>query len=151
MIKFNDGSTSDAFPYFTGTICTIYDLEPNTTGFFFDEMDFSDFTTLYRTGNDYFQLSNDGCVCQDENEKVPSKERIQNSFRDIEVQNRIVDIENAMKVKKEELSLSDYVIIKMVEGVDVSQYDIERIKQERQILRDEINILEKELETVMAE
>lgn len=145
MIKFNDGSTTDAFPYFTGTICTIYDAEPNTTGFFFDGMDFSDFTTLYRKGNDYFQLSNDGGVCQDENEKVPSKEKIQSIFRDIEVQSRIMDIENAMKAKKEELSSTDYIIIKMAEGVDVSQYDIERLKQERQALRDGINSLEAEL------
>lgn len=148
MIKFNDGKTSEAYPYFSGTVCTIYDTEPNTNGFSYDGMDFSDFNTLYRQGENYYQLSNNGSVCNNENEPVLSKEEIEQIFSDIDKGKQVRNLESAIQEKKDKLASTDYIIIKQMEGLDMSEYDLDQIKIDRQTLRNEINALEDELSVI---
>ena len=148
MIKFNDGKISETYPYFAGTVCTIYESEPNISGFFFDGMDCSDFCTLYRQGDDYYQLSNDGRVCADETEEVVSREEA-SSFRSyLQLQREIAETQKLIEEKKRELSDTDYIIIKKAEGLDMSEYDMETVSSYRQELRDDINELRLYLEEI---
>lgn len=151
MIKFNDGKTSNSYPYFTGTVCTIYDTPPNTSGFFYEGLDCSDFHTLYRQGEGYYQLSNDGRVCEDETEKVKSLEEISQMEKEIEQYKAIEQIKKEIAEVKEELASTDYIIIKMAEGLDVSEYDMKAVKASRQQLRDEVNVLEMKLQNISQE
>ena len=148
MIRFNDGKISETYPHFAGIVCTIYESEPNTSGFFFDGMDCSDFCTLYRQGEDYYELSNDGSVCTDETEEVMSREEAHALRTYLQRQREIADTQELIEEKKKELSDTDYIIIKMAEGLDVSEYDMEAVRSHRQNLRNDINELRARLEEI---
>lgn len=146
MIYFNDGSELDAKIHFLGSICTIYtDQEPNESGFNVDGFDCSDFTTVYMRGEGFYQLSNNGKVAGENPEKVMTKKEYEDFMS---LQKNYAEMSNIMmgiESKKEELRSTDYIIIKEMEGCDMSEYDIASIKKERQRLRDEINGMEKEV------
>lgn len=149
MIIFGDGEQLDALVHLGGTKCTIYTTEePNTSGFSVDGFDCSDFTTLYRQGEGYYQLSNDGTVCQNEAEEVPTEEYVEKMHQEIEYSKEINNLKTAIEDKKQELASTDYIIIKQMEGLDMSEYDLDQIKNDRQILRNEINALEDELSAI---
>ena len=150
MIKFNDGKQSNSFPFFEGAYCTIYGNEPNTSGFVYEGLDCSDYCLLYRKGDDYYQLTNNSCFLDaDPNEvPVPAKKQVLEIEQSIAQSRQTIPLEEEIKNKKEELASTDYIIIKMAEGADMSEYDIDQIKADRQVLRDEINALETQLKTL---
>lgn len=58
----------------------------------------------------------------------------------------LTEIEQKILKLQVKLSQTDYIVIKYVEGA-ISEADYLKIKSQRQAWRDEINRLEKELET----
>ena len=141
MIEFKDGKNLDAFPFFEGLFCTIYDSEPNTSGFFVDGFDCSDYRFLFRQSDSYYQLTNDESILNinPEDVRIPDKAEIDALQNEANTRKQITPLEEALQAKKDELASTDYIIVKMAEGVDISEYDIEKIKADRQQLRDEIN------------
>ena len=147
MIYFNDGQRLDSFPFFELGICTIYDDEPNLSGFTVDGLDCSDYHILYKKGDGFYQLTNNQCFLEMDQNKIsiPTKEQVLEMSKRTETSKQVIVLENEIKTKKEALASTDYIIVKIAEGVDVSEYDIDKIKADRQALRDEINVLEEQL------
>lgn len=145
MIYFNDGTRIDAEVHFLGEVCTIYtNEEPNTSGFNIDGFDCSDFIYLYRKGDDYYQLSNKEDYHSD-NDNVLSLSEYQEMISSQLESSRKYTIKSQISFLKEKLAETDYIFIKMYEGCDMSQYDMGKIKNERQEIREKINELEEEL------
>lgn len=152
MIYFNDGSELDAKIHFLGSVCTIYtDQEPNESGFNVDGFDCSDFATVYKRGSGFYQLSNNGKVAGDHPEKVLTEEEFSIFISQQKFYEEKTNIMQKIESKKEELGSTDYIIIKEIEGCDMSKYDIASIKKERQRLRDEINRMEEEMKEMERE
>ena len=150
MIEFKDGKVLNAFPFFEGLFCTIYDSEPNTSGFCVDGFDCSDYRFLFRQGDSYYQLTNDESILgmNPEDVRVPDKTEIDALHDEVNISKQITPLEEKLQKKKDELSSTDYIIVKMAEGVDISEYDIEQIKADRQQLRDEINEIEEQISRI---
>lgn len=147
MIFFNDGKTLDVHPFFYGPMCTIYNSEPNTSGFTFEGLDCSDYCLLFRKEDNYYQLTNSEVFLNMDyaDVKVPTLEEVKESERLMNVFKYAVPRKKKIDELKEELASTDHIFIKMAEGLDVSEYDIEQIKADRQIIRDKINVLESEI------
>ena len=146
MIYFNDGEEMDTPIQFLGTVCTIYtDQDPNISGFKVDGFDCSDFTTLYRKGDGYYQLSNDKTKSNEKSETVISKEEYEAQMAQMKNEIEKRKLQEEIYEVKERLKSTDYIIIKQVEGCNMSEYDMEKIKRERQKLRDRINKLQSDL------
>lgn len=79
---------------------------------------------------------------------VPTEEEIAEQER----QRKIVEIRNQIDALKSQLSDTDYIFVKCYEaslvGESVDEYDFEVLHQERQAIREQINELETELETI---
>lgn len=79
---------------------------------------------------------------------VPTEEEIAEQER----QRRIIEISNQIDTLKSQLSDTDYIFVKCYEaslvGESVQEYDFEVLHQERQYIREQINELETELETI---
>lgn len=147
MITFNDGKVLDVHPFFYGTMCTIYDSEPNTSGFSFEGLDCSDYCLLFRKEDDYYQLTNSEVFLNMDyaDVKVPTLSEVQESERLMNIAKHAAPRKKKIEELKEELASTDHIFIKMAEGLDMSEYDIEQIKADRQAIRDEINTLESEI------
>lgn len=106
-----------------------------------DNWDYSSFTTIYRELDDGAQFSNDGSVYV-EPEIIEPKEPTEEENKTVEIQVEITQL-------KAELAASDYKIIKCAEcdlANESVPYDIYKLHDERQALRDKINELESELD-----
>lgn len=79
---------------------------------------------------------------------VPTEEEIAEQER----QRKIAEINSQISALKSQLSDTDYIFVKCYEaslvGQTVDEYDFESLHKERQTIRDRINELETELETI---
>lgn len=141
-------------------------MEVNTSGFnvFLDssgEIDiggkfYHGFCTVYRNDNataEYngYQLSNDGSIYSPDSD-IPADSFMEPSVEELEEQERqqnILSLMEEIEVRKQKLSETDYIIVKLYEyklvEKDCEDYDLDELHARRQSLRDEINGLEQEL------
>ena len=106
-----------------------------------DNWDYSSFTTIYRELDDGAQFSNDGSIYVEPVIPIPTAEEL----AEIEERERIANIENEISELKAKLDASDYKVIKCFECSMVGEempYDVQELHAERQVIRDEINMLE---------
>lgn len=119
--------------------------------------DYRKYTTIYRSyedSNRHYKLSNDGSVyvkpesVPEPEPHVPTEEEVAEQKRFDQIQQLTFEIQNL----KSQLTLSDYKIIKQCEYSLVnkdSEYDMDELHNERQTLRDKINTLEEELQSLI--
>ena len=93
--------------------------------------DFSEFTTVYRVGSNYFEYSNDGSVY------IEPIKPTEEELAKIKLQEQIANL-------KHELAETDYQAIKYAEGWFTDE-EYEPIKAERENLRVHIRELEAQL------
>lgn len=138
-------------------------LEVNTDGFrlYLDEDckypldngEYEAYTTLYREGDGWYELSDDGSVYTEPVEPVqpePTEEELAEQARQTQISQLTVQINDL----KAQIAASDYKIIKTYEYTllgEQTEYDIEEVHAERQALRDQINTLETQLAELTAE
>lgn len=119
-----------------------------------DNGEYEGYTTLYRQGEGWYELSNDGSGYQEpeavetvaELPEEPPEEQsealTEEQQAEQERQDRIAEISGQIDCLKSQLDSTDYQILKNYEyslvGID-PEYDIVALHQERQGLRDQIN------------
>ena len=151
-IQFKDSEMIKApvLPMHPNVVRITTDTEPVLTGFRLyldpdgkyplDNGEYESYTTLYRQGDGWYELSNDGTVYQEVAPVQPAELT--------EEQKQIADIRSQISSLKAQITATDYQVIKSYEyslvGLD-SNYDIEALHQSRQDLRDQINELEAQL------
>ncbi len=125
--------------------------------------DYLGFTTIYRNGEETekyngYQLSNDGSVWVKQSEPEPQPELepyvpTPEEIAEQERQSKIAELNSQILALKERLASTDYIFIKSYEaslvGEFILQYDLENLHSERQGMRDEINALEEELNSIL--
>ncbi len=159
-IKFKDSEdflTAVVLPTGNNTVKITTNTEPNLSGFRLylrdnedyplDNGEYEAYTTLYRQGAGWYELSNDGSVYQ-EVAPVQPEEPTEEELAEMARQQEIADICSQISNLKAKISDTDYKVIKAYEyslvGI-LTEYDMEALHQERQILRDKINELETQL------
>lgn len=136
---------------------TADNIEVNTNGFHLyldsdckhplDQGEYEAYTTLFRKGDGWFELSDDGSVYTAPVVPVqpePTEEEIAEQARQQQISQLTVQINDL----KAQIAASDYKIIKTYEYTllgEQTEYDIEEVHAERQALRDQINSLETQL------
>ena len=106
-----------------------------------DNWDYSAFTTVYKEIENGCQFSNDGSVYVEPIFPEPTAEEL----AEMEEQERIANINAQINNLKEQLASTDYKIIKCTECSMIGEempYDVNELHAERQVIRDEINLLE---------
>ena len=112
-----------------------------------DNGEYAAYTTLYRKGDGWYELSDDGSVYIEPFEPVqpePTDEELAEQARQQQISQVIAQIDDL----KARIAASDYKIIKTYEYTllgEQTEYDIEAVHAERQALRDQINTLETQL------
>ena len=112
-----------------------------------DNGEYAAYTTLYRKGEGWYELSDDGSVYIEPVEPVqpePTEEELAEQARQQQISQVIAQIDDL----KARIAASDYKIIKTYEYTllgEQTEYDIEAVHAERQALRDQINTLETQL------
>lgn len=137
--------TTDDAPVLTG-----FHLYLDENGIYpLDNGEYESYTTLYRKGEGWYELSNDGSIYQ-EVAPVQPEELTEEQKAELEKQQQISSIRSQISNLKAQISDTDYQVIKTYEyslvGIE-TDYDINALHQQRQSLRDQIN----ELETQLAE
>lgn len=107
------------------------------------------YTTLYREVDDNtVMLSSDGSVYIEPqtDQYKPTEEELKAQEKELKIQ----EIKNKISELKAELSSTDYIFIKYAESSIVGEsitdeYDFEKLHEDRQKIRDNINVLESEL------
>lgn len=106
------------------------------------------YTTLYRDVDDNtVMLSNDGSYIEPQTDQYkPTEEELKAQEKELKIQG----IKNKISELKAELSSTDYIFIKYAESNIVGdsitdEYDFEKLHEDRQKIRDNINVLESEL------
>ena len=131
--------------------------EPNVSGFRLyldkekkfplDKGEYEAFTTLYRQGEGWYELSNDGSVYQEPEEQEPV-ELTEEELAAREKRQQIAIVKAQIDSLKRQLESSDYQVIKMYEYSVLgkqTEYDIGILHQNRQAIRDAINEKEEAL------
>ena len=106
-----------------------------------DNWDYSAFTTVYKEIENGCQFSNNGSVYVEPIVPEPTAEEL----AEMEEQERIANINAQINNLKEQLASTDYKIIKCTECSMIGEempYDVNELHAERQVIRDEINLLE---------
>lgn len=117
-----------------------------------DNGEYAAYTTLYRKGDGWYELSDDGSVYIEPVEPVqpePTEEELAEQARQQQISQVIAQIDDL----KARIAASDYKIIKTYEYTllgEQTEYDIEAVHAERQALRDQINALETQLSDLTA-
>lgn len=112
-----------------------------------DNGEYAAYTTLYRKGDGWYELSDDGSVYIEPVEPVqpePTEEELAEQARQQHISQVIAQIDDLKAL----IAASDYKIIKTYEYTllgEQTEYDIEAVHAERQALRDQINTLETQL------
>ena len=112
-----------------------------------DNGEYAAYTTLYRKGDGWYELSDDGSVYIEPVEPVqpePTEEELAEQARQQQISQVIAQIDDL----KARIAASDYKIIKTYEYTllgEQTEYDIEAVHADRQALRDQINTLETQL------
>ena len=110
------------------------------------------YTTLFRAGDGWYELSNDGSVYIEPVAPVqpePTEEELAEQARQQQISQLTAQIDGL----KAQIAASDYKIIKTYEYAllgEQTEYDIETVHAERQALRDQINTLETQLADLTA-
>ena len=133
------------------------DAEPDLSGFRLylgdntdhplDNGEYEGYTTLYRQGDGWYELSDDGSVYT-EVASVQPEELTDEERAALERQNQTAAITAQIDALKEQIRATDYQIIKAYEYSLVgkeTEYDIAALHAGRQALRDQINILQGQL------
>ena len=117
-----------------------------------DNGEYEAYTTLFRAGDGWYELSNDGSVYIEPVAPVqpePTEEELAEQARQQQISQLTAQIDGL----KAQIAASDYKIIKTYEYAllgEQTEYDIETVHAERQALRDQINTLETQLADLTA-
>ena len=117
-----------------------------------DNGEYAAYTTLFREGNGWYELSNDGSVYTEPVAPVQpelTEEELAELARQQQISQRTAQI-NDLKAR---IAASDYKVIKTYEYTligEQTEYDMEAVHAERQALRDQINTLEIQLADLTA-
>ena len=117
-----------------------------------DNGEYAAYTTLFREGDGWYELSNDGSVYVEPVAPVqpkPTEEELAEQARQQQISQLTAQIDGL----KAQIAASDYKIIKTYEYAllgEQTEYDIETVHAERQALRDQINDLETQLADLTA-
>lgn len=118
-----------------------------------DNGEYAAYTTLYRKGDGWYELSDNGSVYVEPVAPVqpePTEEELAEMAR----QEQIRQVTAQINDLKEQIAASDYKVIKTYEYTllgEQTEYDMEAVHAERQALRDQINSLETKLADLTAE
>lgn len=119
-----------------------------------DNGEYEAYTTLFREGEGWYELSNDGSVyTETEVEPVqpePTEEELAEQARQQQISQLTAQIDGL----KAQIAASDYKVIKTYEYALLGEqtgYDMEAVHAERQALRDQINTLETQLADLTAD
>lgn len=140
--------TTDDVPVLTG-----FHLYLDENGIYpLDNGEYESYTTLYRQGEGWYELSNDGSIYQ-EVAPVQPEELTEEQKEELEKQQQISGIRSQISNLKAQISDTDYQVIKTYEyslvGIE-TDYDINTLHQQRQSLRDQINALETQIAELTA-
>ena len=118
-----------------------------------DNGEYAAYTTLYRKGDGWYELSDNGSVYVEPvapGQPEPTEEELEEMAR----QEQIRQVTAQINDLKEQIAASDYKVIKTYEYTllgEQTEYDMEAVHAERQALRDQINSLETKLADLTAE
>lgn len=139
------------------------DLKVNTDGFRLyldaeckyplDNGEYAAYTTLFREGDGWYELSDDGSVYVEPVAPV-QPEPTEEELAEMAKQEQIRQVTAQINDLKEQIATSDYKVIKTYEYTllgEQTEYDMEAVHAERQALRDQINTLEAQLAELTAE
>lgn len=117
-----------------------------------DNGEYAAYTTLYREGDGWYELSDDGSVYTEPVAPV-QPELTEEKKAELARQQQISQVIAQIDDLKARIAASDYKIIKTYEYTllgEQTEYDIEAVHAERQALRDQINTLETQLSDLTA-
>lgn len=126
-------------------------LDPNCK-YPLDQGEYEAYTTLYRKGDNWHELSDDGSVYTEPVAPV-QPELTEEELAELARQTQIQQVTAQINDLKSRIAASDYKIIKTYEYTllgEQTEYDIEEVHAERQTLRDQINALETQLADLTA-
>lgn len=112
-----------------------------------DNWDYSDFTTIYHSKDNSVSFSNDGSVYTEPESSEPI-EYTEEELNEMEKAAQVYTIRRQITGLKKQIEETDYQVIKTYEYSLVNkeaEYDTVQLHEERQLLRDKINILERKL------
>lgn len=118
-----------------------------------DQGEYEAYTTLYRKGDNWHELSDDGSVYVEPVAPVqpePTEEELAEQARQQQISQLTAQIDGL----KAQIAASDYKVIKTYEYALLGEqtgYDMEAVHAERQALRDQINTLETQLADLTAD
>ena len=117
-----------------------------------DNGEYEAYTTLFREGDGWYELSADGSVYTEPIAPVqpePTEEELTELGRQQQISQLTAQIDDL----KARIAASDYKVIKTYEYTllgEQTEYDMEAVHAERQALRDQINTLETQLADLTA-
>lgn len=117
--------------------------------------DYSDYTTKYKEPDKDGMYASTGEVYQDPEpipEPEPAPEPTPEEQAERDRQEKITELQEEIRALKMQLDSTDYKIIKAYEYSQVgleTEYDMAELHQERQKIRDDINVLEEALNSIM--
>ena len=117
-----------------------------------DNGEYEAYTTLFRKGDGWYELSDDGSVYVEPVAPVqpePTEEELVEQARQQQISQLTAQIDGL----KAQIAASDYKVIKTYEYTllgEQTEYDMENVHAERQALRDQINTLETQLADLTA-
>lgn len=118
-----------------------------------DNGEYAEYTTLFREGDGWYELSNDGSVYTEPEVAPVQPELTEEEKVELARQQQISQLIAQINDFKARIAASDYKIIKTYEYTllgEQTEYDIEEVHAERQALRDQINDLETQLADLTA-
>lgn len=118
-----------------------------------DNGEYEAYTTLFREGEGWYELSNDGSVYTETEVAPVQPELTEEEKAELARQQQISQVTAQIDDLKNRIAASDYKIIKTYEYTllgEQTEYDIEEVHAERQALRDQINVLETQLADLTA-
>ena len=113
-----------------------------------DNGEYAAYTTLFREGDGWYELSDDGSVYTEPEVAPAQPELTEEEKVELARQQQISQVITQIDDLKARIAASDYKIIKTYEYTllgEQTEYDIEAVHAERQALRDQINTLETQL------
>lgn len=119
-----------------------------------DQGEYEAYTTLYRKGDNWHELSDDGFVYTEQEVAPVQPELTEEEKAELARQRQISQLTAQIADLKARIAASDYKVIKTYEYALLGEqtgYDMEAVHAERQSLRDQINTLETQLADLTAE
>lgn len=118
-----------------------------------DNGEYEAYNTLFREGDGWYELSDDGSVYVEPVAPV-QPEPTEEELAELARQQQISQVNAQIADLKNRIAASDYKVIKTYEYTlmgEQTEYDMETVHAERQALRDQINMLETQLADLTAE